>query len=368
LIAGLPVRQWPTVKTAQKSLAPALYWTDTLEHVTVEVYRILAETEHQLIVINPDKRSPLMFDAGELPTPPSLIEDYLEHFVGPSERPALMEVLKGLSLKAASEIVQLTAVRTGSVLPPAVRYTRTLLGGKVQGLYPVDTVYDFYIMPAPIADWLSLNKPYFQNPKTPPKLAPRGLMLAGPPGVGKSVAAKAIARHHGIPLYRLDIATTLDRYIGESEARVARSLALIEKNAPCVVLLDEIEKSFDGQDDSGVTRRILSQLLWWLAEHRSKVLTIMTTNHLESIPPELYRPGRIDKVVEIPKLSMPNAKAFALEVFKSVIGKVPTIKQVAAIHAAIDSAKCLDMAHVEAAEVTYEAIKLHSWFLPEAQQ
>ena len=362
LIAGLPVRQWPTLKSAQKNLAPVIYWTDDLDQVTVDTYRLLSESEHQLVVINPEKRSPLVFDAGELPTPPSLIEDYLKHFVGSMYMPALLDVLKGLSLKTASEIVQLTMVRTGSALPQAVRYTRTLIGGQVKGLYPVDTGYDFYAMPKQIAGWLALNEKYFLNPLTPPKLMPRGLMLAGPPGTGKSQGSKAIARHFEVPLYRLDIATTLDRFLGESESRVARSLSMLEKNAPCILLLDEVEKVFDDQSDSGVTRRILAQMLWWLAEHRAKVLTIMTTNDLKAIPPELYRPGRIDRVVEIPKLSLPNAKAFALEVFKSVIGKSPTVKQVSVLHAAIDAAKCLDMAHVEAAEICYETVKAEGYF------
>ena len=100
----------------------------------------------------------------------------------------------------------------------------------------------------PLEDWLELNSAYFLNPKTPAKLMPRGLMLAGKPGVGKSMGAKAIAQHFDIPLFRLDISTTLAKFVGESEARVARSLATVDRESPCVLLLDEVEKIFSGND------------------------------------------------------------------------------------------------------------------------
>ena len=129
----------------------------------------------------------------------------------------------------------------------------------------------------------------------------------------------------------------------------------------CVLLLDEVEKIFSGNDDQGVTQRILSQLLWWLSEHRSKVLTVMTTNHLDNIPPELYRPGRIDRVVEIKRLTLTEAKLFASKVFKSVLAVDATMKQQNLLRQTIENLGKASLAHSEVAETVFELIKQRSW-------
>ena len=350
---------WPTSKTGQSALGPYLYWVYDVREVTLEVYTKLVETENQLVVINADKPSSLIFDVGILPTPESMVKDYLLNFMEEDGANNLYPLLKGLSLKAVSEVVQLTMARTGGLSEKEIRRTRTMLGGVVQGLYNVDTTIDFYQRPSEIQDWIELNDKYFLNPKTPPKLMPRGLMLAGSAGVGKSMAAKDIANHFGIPLFRLDISTTLNKFIGESEARVARSLAMVEKEGPCVLLLDEVEKIFNGNDDQGVTQRILSQLLWWLADHSSKVLTVMTTNNLKNIPPELYRAGRIDKVVEIAKLKGKAVGEFAERVFKHIVGEEPNSYQKQILW--LGCTKDTEASHSEVAEIVYTMIKKYSW-------
>ena len=359
ILSGRKVVPWPTSKTGQSALGPYLYWVYDMKEVTLEVYTKLVETENQLVVINPDKPSSLIFEVGILPTPESMVKDYLLNFMEQEGADELYPLLKGLSLKAVSEVVQLTMARTGGLNPKELRRTRTMLGGVVQGLYNVDTAIDFYQRPSEIQDWINLNDKYFLNPKTPPKLMPRGLMLAGSAGVGKSMAAKDIANHFGVPLFRLDISTTLNKFIGESEARVARSLAMVEKESPCVLLLDEVEKIFNGNDDQGVTQRILSQLLWWLADHTSKVLTVMTTNKLATIPPELYRAGRIDRVVEIIKLYGNDIMLFAVKVFKHTVGEQPTNTQYMELTEALNHG--VPMAHSEVAEKVYELIKKNSW-------
>lgn len=339
-----------------------IYWTDNEEAVTVDLYQKLKSGEKQLIVVNPEKSNSLMRDVGQLPTPTAMIESYLiEASIPEEEIQSIMDVLKGLSLKTASEVVQLTQVINGDTLPENLRRTRILLGADIQGLYTVDTEVEFYIQPKQLTEWLDLNKAYYLNRNTPPKLRPRGLMLAGAPGVGKSMAAKAIANYFKVPLFRLDIATTMDKYVGVSEGRVARSLTLIEKESPCVMLLDEVEKIFGNLDDQGVTSRILSQLLWWLSEHKSKVLTIMTTNNIEAIPPELYRTGRVDQVMTIEKLSLSQSKEFAILVFQSVTGTQPTLKQQSMMRGGIDNLEVANMSHVEVAELVYTLIKKYEW-------
>lgn len=358
LIAKLPVKELPK---SIKNLAAAIYWTDDEALITVDVYRQMVETEHQVIVLNPAKKSPLIFDGGALPTPKVMIIEYLENILEPKDVEPVFEVLKGLSLKAASEVVMLTQARTKGNSLKELRRTRTMMGGSATGLVPVDTDFDFYKFPPKLEDWLKVNRDYFLKKDIHPKLRPRGVMLEGVPGVGKSLAAKAIAKALDVPLYRLDIATTLNKYIGESEARVARILSMLEREAPCVVLLDEVEKIFTDKEDSGVTTRIMAQLLWWLADHQAQVITVMTTNDLSKIPPELYRPGRVDMVMKIPRLSIQEAIAFSQEVLFYVTGKKATAKQVQTLMSTVKATNKDEFAHSEVADLVYFAIKEHGW-------
>lgn len=357
-LTGLDVAELPAKNT---HLSAKLYWTDNIEDVTVDLYRKLVKNEHQVVVINPGKKSPLVFDAGELPTPKNMVVKYLGELLESDQVESAYSTLKGLSLKAASEVVMLTQARSGGMSVKELRRTRSMIGGSVQGLIPVEPEFDFYKFPPKLEDWLKTNRDYFMSEKTHPKLRPRGVMLEGSPGVGKSLAAKAISKELGIPLYRLDIATTLNRYIGESEARIARSLSLLEREAPCVMLLDEVEKIFTDKEDSGVTTRIMSQLLWWLADHQSRVLTVMTTNNLKNIPPELYRTGRVDFTMKIPKLSGLEAVNFAQEVFSSVVGKKATLKQIQILSSALKLSASDEFAHAEVAEIVYSTIKSNHW-------
>ena len=110
------------------------------------------------------------------------------------------------------------------------------------------------------------------------RLRPRGLLFDGKPGTGKTAGSKWIAEQFGVPLYRMDIGGTKGRYVGDSETALLSHLSGSTTQAPAVCLIDEIEKVFVDQHDGGTTTSMLSQLLWWLAEHKSRVLTIMTTN------------------------------------------------------------------------------------------
>jgi ATP-dependent 26S proteasome regulatory subunit len=127
---------------------------------------------------------------------------------------------------------------------------------------------------------------------------PRGLLFNGPPGTGKTSGAKWVAHQLGVPLFRVDVAGAKGRFVGDSETTLALNLSRVDQEEPCVALIDEVEKLF-GHDshDSGTTAGMLSQMLWWLAEHKSRVLTIMTTNNDKILPKELYREGRIDEVM-----------------------------------------------------------------------
>jgi hypothetical protein len=136
--------------------------------------------------------------------------------------------------------------------------------------------------------------------------APKGVMLVGVQGCGKSLAAKGIARQWQQPLLKLDAGRLYDKYVGESEKNLRRSLATAESMAPVVLWIDEIEKGMapgGGQDaDGGLSRRLFGSFLTWLQEKRADVFVVATANDLSALPPELLRKGRFDEIffVDLP--------------------------------------------------------------------
>lgn len=128
---------------------------------------------------------------------------------------------------------------------------------------------------------------------------PKGAMLVGLPGNGKTMAAEVIANYLNIPLLQLDLARIMGSFVGQSEKQIANALRLAKACAPCVMLIDEAEKLFSGiqssgQCDSGTLSRVLAQLLQFLQESNTGVITIMTSNNVFELPPELTRSGRLD--------------------------------------------------------------------------
>jgi hypothetical protein len=135
---------------------------------------------------------------------------------------------------------------------------------------------------------------------------PRGILLLGVQGCGKSLAAKAIAASWALPLLSLDAGRLLAPYIGESERNLHEALKRVERMAPCVLWIDELEKAFvsvrSTESDGGVSRRLLGGLLTWMQERSSQVFLVMTANSIEELPPELIRKGRVDEIffVDLP--------------------------------------------------------------------
>ena len=132
---------------------------------------------------------------------------------------------------------------------------------------------------------------------------PKGIMLLGIQGGGKSLAAKAVAGTWGMPLLRLDFGALYNKFIGETEKNLKESLKLADLMSPCVLWLDEIEKGISGDSqDNGVSKRILGTLLTWMAERTTKVFIVATSNDISQLPPELVRKGRLDEIffVDLP--------------------------------------------------------------------
>jgi len=152
--------------------------------------------------------------------------------------------------------------------------------------------------------WLEQRRRVLEDTDSGPQLdPPRGLMLLGIQGCGKSLAAKATAGILGLPLLRLDVGTLYNKYHGETERNLRESLQQAEVMAPCVLWIDEIEKAFSiGASDSGLSRRVLGTFLTWLAEKNGAVFVVATANDISELPPELVRKGRFDEIffVDLP--------------------------------------------------------------------
>jgi ATPase family associated with various cellular activities (AAA) len=151
-----------------------------------------------------------------------------------------------------------------------------------------------------LKDWLLLRGSAFSEQARQYGLPhPRGLMLVGIQGTGKSLTAKAIAHHWHLPLLRLDVGRLFAGLVGESESRTRQMIQLAEALAPCVLWIDEIDKAFagaDGRGDSGTTSRVFGTFITWLSEKTSPVFVVATANNIEALPPELLRKGRFDEI------------------------------------------------------------------------
>jgi SpoVK/Ycf46/Vps4 family AAA+-type ATPase len=142
---------------------------------------------------------------------------------------------------------------------------------------------------------------------------PKGMLLVGVQGGGKSLAAKAVAGLWGLPLLRLDFACLYNKFFGETERNLREALRLAEQMAPCVLWMDEIEKGLaSGEHDGGVSQRVLGTLLTWMAERKAPVFMVATANAIERLPPELLRKGRFDELFFV---DLPDA-AVRAEIFR----------------------------------------------------
>lgn len=232
---------------------------------------------------------------------------------------ALLNNLSGLTLRDARRLVRNAVFNDGAItqsdLPDVMKAKYELLN--------TDGVLAFEYETADFADvgglsrlksWLEQRRAVFHGELLEGMDTPKGTLLLGVQGCGKSLAAKAVAGIWNVPLLRLDFGSLYNKYHGESERNLREALKTAEIMAPCVLWMDEIEKGIAvGDNDGGTSRRMLGTLLTWMAEKKAPVFIVATANDIERLPPELVRKGRFDEIffVDLPK---PDARATILDV------------------------------------------------------
>jgi hypothetical protein len=142
--------------------------------------------------------------------------------------------------------------------------------------------------------------------------APKGTVLVGVPGCGKSLSAKALAKDWGVPLLRLDLGRVYASLVGQAEANLRQALVTAELTSPCVLWIDELEKAFSGLKqarDSGVTQRLFGAFLTWLSDRRAPVFVVATANDVTRLPVEFTREGRFDEICFVDLPGLPEREA-----------------------------------------------------------
>lgn len=189
-----------------------------------------------------------------------------------------------------------------------IKYAKRDLFTQIAGLESIEVPSDFQIAGLDnLREWL-FEKKTLLDPSMREELSsrgiepPRGILLTGVPGCGKSLCSKATSSIFNIPLYRLDLATVQGQYVGQSERQLKEALDMAEYFSPCVLWIDEIEKGLKDSESGNVTSKMIGQFLFWLQECKKPVFVIASANDVSKLPAELIRKGRFDEIffVDLP--------------------------------------------------------------------
>jgi len=224
------------------------------------------------------------------------------------DRETLEEIVRcsqGLSLERIRRVLGKAIATHGQLRPEDVELIleekrQTIRQTQILDFYPAQEQISDIGGLENLKDWLLRRGGAFSDQARAYGLPhPRGLMLVGIQGTGKSLTAKAIAHHWHLPLLRLDVGRLFAGLVGESESRTRQMVQLAEALAPCILWIDEIDKAFSGmgsRGDAGTTNRVFGTFVTWLAEKTSPVFVVATANNIQSLPPELLRKGRFDEI------------------------------------------------------------------------
>lgn len=221
----------------------------------------------------------------------------------------LVKNLSGLTHAEATRLARTAIYDDGAITPndlPQVMKAKYALLSK-DGMLHLETETEQFSNVggfSRLKTWLRQRQPVFEGKLTGLDV-PKGMLLLGVQGCGKSLAAKAVAGVLGVPLLRLEIAALFNKFHGETERNLRDSLKAAETMAPCVLWIDELEKAIAlGDHDGGTSRRLLGSLLTWMAEKQTAVFIVATANEIDALPPELVRKGRFDEIffVDLPQV------------------------------------------------------------------
>ena len=254
----------------------------------------------------------------------------------------LIQNLAGLTYSDTEQLARNAIYVDGAIsksdLPGVMQAKYELLnrGGALQFEYDTARFNDLGGM-SKLKRWLRQRRAAFRGDNKAAHLdSPKGIVLLGVQGCGKSLAAKATAGIFGVPLLRLDFGAIYDKYHGETERKLRESLQTADVMSPCVLWIDEIEKGIAGRGgETGTTQRVLGTFLTWIAEKESQVFVVATANDITALPPELVRKGRFDEIFFVDLPSTEN-RAAILRIHLTRRDQDPDKFEVDAIAAAAD--------------------------------
>lgn len=230
----------------------------------------------------------------------------------------LVRSCQGLSLERIRRVLTRAIASSGEIQPEDVELVleekrQSIRQTQILEFYPTrDKISDIGGLDN-LKDWLLRRGGAFTERARAYGLPhPRGLLLVGIQGTGKSLTAKAIAHHWHLPLLRLDVGRLFGGLVGESESRTRQMIQLAEALAPCILWIDEVDKAFSGLDskgDAGTTSRVFGTFITWMAEKRSPVFVVATANNIQALPPEMLRKGRFDEIFFVGLPSQEERKA-----------------------------------------------------------
>lgn len=314
--------------------------TAELKHLALKINEGLEE--FTIILLSPIVNLPrelenftTLFTLGYLS--PSDIRDVIQSFCQEQELDPLHETLmndlvqtfKGLSESEIRGILALALSDNGEI----TRSDLSLIFDQKQQVIKKSGILEMIPLKESLEDiggleslkkWLKRKAKVFKNMSEAEVFGvdiPKGVLIAGMPGCGKSLNAKAAAKLFEVPLLRLDMGRLMGKYVGESEANMRKAIALAEAISPCVLWIDELEKAFAGIGGEGggadVTTRLFGTFLTWLQEKDSMAFVVATANNIVKMPPELLRKGRFDEIFYV---DLPN-EAERKKIFSIHIGK-----------------------------------------------
>jgi SpoVK/Ycf46/Vps4 family AAA+-type ATPase len=228
----------------------------------------------------------------------------------------LIANMQGLTMIEAEKILTRAIVEDGKLTPEdlthIIDYKKDIVEREgVLEYYPVEETMDQVADLAGLKAWLAKRTSFITAPERAAEFGlsfPKGVLLVGVPGCGKSLCAKAVAMEWRLPLLKLDPGRLYNKYMGESERNFRRAMQTAERLAPCVLFIDELEKAFAsaGSEDGGVSQRVLGTFLSWMQDRDADVFTVATANDVSRLPPEFMRKGRFDEIFFV---DLPNADA-----------------------------------------------------------